>query len=433
MKDTSVKTENSRPVRKPVIAILIIISAIIIFLVFEIVTETGTFDDLLDVTETYIELQEEAGSLMDASDYLTEEAQCYTVLGERAHMDNYFMEAGETRRREHAVEVMEKRMPDSEALNGLKSAMKESLSLMDREYYAMKLVLLAQGDEDIPEAMDDVVISPDDLSLSSEEKMELARTMMHDEGYYEQKNRIRDHMGLCIEELKTETYKAQYTAQTKIRREMLGMSALIFLLILAAVVLIFVSAGPENRSGKRNNKGLTMAELLIVLAIIAVLTATAVVVFSRQLEKSREAYDIYTMRQAASAAVEKFYMGVSDSKSAAAAGMLWDNNGGDNVNAYGVYSPSGTIRAESSGSTKQKPYGKGTKKDGGTQFFMGNENGAYVPKEDYRNAVVMVSIYPKKKYAMVYWKNVKGSDAKKYVGGTGITNNPKYSIRIDFE
>lgn len=70
-----------------------------------------------------------------------------------------------------------------------------------------------------------------------------------------------------------------------------------------------------------NRKGFTLAELLIVVAIIAVLVAIAIPIFRTNLEKSREAYDIYTMRQAASAAIELYYAGVKDSTSAAKAGL----------------------------------------------------------------------------------------------------------------
>lgn len=49
---------------------------------------------------------------------------------------------------------------------------------------------------------------------------------------------------------------------------------------------------------KKNNKGFTLAELLIVVAIIAVLTAIAIPVFTTQLEKSREATDLANMRSA---------------------------------------------------------------------------------------------------------------------------------------
>ena len=47
-----------------------------------------------------------------------------------------------------------------------------------------------------------------------------------------------------------------------------------------------------------NRKGFTLAELLIVVAIIAVLVAVAIPVFTSQLEKSREATDIANVRSA---------------------------------------------------------------------------------------------------------------------------------------
>ena len=49
---------------------------------------------------------------------------------------------------------------------------------------------------------------------------------------------------------------------------------------------------------KKNNKGFTLAELLIVVAIIAVLVAIAIPVFTSQLEKSREATDLSNIRSA---------------------------------------------------------------------------------------------------------------------------------------
>ncbi len=48
----------------------------------------------------------------------------------------------------------------------------------------------------------------------------------------------------------------------------------------------------------REKKGFTLAELLIVVAIIAVLVAIAIPVFSTQLERSREATDLANIRSA---------------------------------------------------------------------------------------------------------------------------------------
>ena len=49
---------------------------------------------------------------------------------------------------------------------------------------------------------------------------------------------------------------------------------------------------------KRNKHGFTLAELLIVVAIIAVLVAISIPIFSKQLEKSRESVDFANMRSA---------------------------------------------------------------------------------------------------------------------------------------
>ena len=57
---------------------------------------------------------------------------------------------------------------------------------------------------------------------------------------------------------------------------------------------------------KKNNKGFTLAELLIVVAIIAVLVAIAIPVFTTQLEKSRESTDLANIRSAYAECVTDF-------------------------------------------------------------------------------------------------------------------------------
>lgn len=58
---------------------------------------------------------------------------------------------------------------------------------------------------------------------------------------------------------------------------------------------------------KLNKKGFTLAELLIVVAIIAVLVAVSVPVFNSKLERAREATDIANMR-AAKVEVTTYYV-----------------------------------------------------------------------------------------------------------------------------
>ena len=49
---------------------------------------------------------------------------------------------------------------------------------------------------------------------------------------------------------------------------------------------------------KLNKKGFTLAELLIVVAIIGVLVAISIPIFTAQLEKAREATDLANLRSA---------------------------------------------------------------------------------------------------------------------------------------
>lgn len=54
----------------------------------------------------------------------------------------------------------------------------------------------------------------------------------------------------------------------------------------------------KKSTGNQCERGFTLAELLIVVAIIGVLTAVAIPVFTSQLEKSREATDLANVRSA---------------------------------------------------------------------------------------------------------------------------------------
>ena len=58
----------------------------------------------------------------------------------------------------------------------------------------------------------------------------------------------------------------------------------------------------------RNNKGFTLAELLIVVAIIGVLVSISMPIFSTQLEKAKQAADLANMRAGQAAAVSEYLL-----------------------------------------------------------------------------------------------------------------------------
>lgn len=185
---------------------------------------------------------------------------------------------------------------------------------------------------------------------------------------------------------------------------------------------------------QKNKKGFTLAELLIVVAIIGILVAISIPIFNKQIEKAREAHDIAIMRQAAAAAVDLYYSDINK-KNVDDYGLSWnDSTDKEQINIYGAYDPKNGkfVKKRELLPASSKKYGKGTSTDGGTTFFMGNTNGAYRPDLDYTNAVIVVSIFPyaSPAHVDVYWKYNEGKDKNKYVGGNTKPNVPDYSMRL---
>lgn len=80
---------------------------------------------------------------------------------------------------------------------------------------------------------------------------------------------------------------------------------------------------------KRNQKGFTIMEMLIVVAIIAVLVAIAIPTFNSALTKSKEAADVANLRAAYAEVMMAYMMG--DTTTAPTAKTVKDKAGNLNV------------------------------------------------------------------------------------------------------
>lgn len=201
----------------------------------------STSQQLSKATDEYISLQNAANGLMEASDYLTEMAQRFTEKGDRAYMDAYFEEVFTTKRRERAISVMHGHLENAAALEELQSALDESVSLMEREYYAMKLVVEARGYTDIPEAVQAVTLKPEHAALSPSEKMDLAQSMLLDETYYSQKNRIRGNIQRSQQALITATRDQKTRVADRLNRDMVIERVIILIQTVMFLLMMWIT------------------------------------------------------------------------------------------------------------------------------------------------------------------------------------------------
>ena len=198
---------------------------------------TATFSDMSEATEEYISLDKAAYDMMDASDYLTEKVQRFTLDGNMTYLEDYFTEAFITNRRENAIARMSANPESAAALSHLKEAMNASKALMDREYYAMKLVIEAKGYKDYPEVLNNLEISGEDAALKPDEKMRLASEMVLDEEYYRQKDVIRTNMKKSLHELETLTRDEERRSVSNMRSEI---KAGRFIILLQGLSILFM-------------------------------------------------------------------------------------------------------------------------------------------------------------------------------------------------
>lgn len=219
------------------IAIAVVISALIIFSVFHL---SSTFRHLEDATNEYISLEKAATELMDASDYLTENAQRFTIDGDMRYLNAYFTEAFETKRREKSIETLSKNPDCKDALEDLKAAMKDSKELMNREYYSMRLVADAKGYTDYPDAVKAVKLNPEDEALSADDKMRRAAEMVLGEEYYQKKDMIRKNMDSSLSDIEMLTKSKEDTSNKDLRFNLQIVGLVIILLALGVCCMTYI-------------------------------------------------------------------------------------------------------------------------------------------------------------------------------------------------
>ena len=224
--------------------LLLLISGALLVSTYRI---SGGYKDMRASTDSYIRWQQSAHDLQSGSDYLTEQARYFAVTGVMAYLNNYFEEAAVTRRRDRALAMLKEELSGTEADLHLSAALRESVSLMEREYYSMRLVAEANRYplESLPEQVRNVALTSDDRQLSAKEQRELALSMLTDGIYREKKDLIVSETQKCLSSLIQETKQEQHDTSEQLRlllRRQQAMIALLIVIVLGVRLLTVLLA-----------------------------------------------------------------------------------------------------------------------------------------------------------------------------------------------
>ena len=228
-----------RKIHNGLIVIAVILSCFLIYSTYRL---TSSFMLVKDAAEENIRLENAVHELMEASDYLTEMVQRFTIYGDSRFMNQYFMEAVASKRRDKALAELKTDPDATEAVERLQEALNHSVKLMDREYYAMRLVIEAKKIKEYPPQLKNIRLSDEDAALSQEDKMHRATEMVLDEAYYEQKYKIRNEVQNSVKAVEKLTQQRESESLNSFETELMLGRAGIVLNILAICFVVWLTS-----------------------------------------------------------------------------------------------------------------------------------------------------------------------------------------------
>lgn len=178
-------------------AIIAVSIVLYILLTATAVHVSGTVQDTYLAIEEYYHCTQVGELFKKGSDYLTEQSRLYVVTADMARMDDYFKEVHTDCRREAAVEILKDFDLEEKANAYLQAAMEKSLTLMDREIYAMALAALAHGCEGaaLPHEVREAPLTEEDRALAKEELLAKAQELIFGPDYQS----VQEQIGLDVE------------------------------------------------------------------------------------------------------------------------------------------------------------------------------------------------------------------------------------------
>ena len=209
--------------------VMIAISCVLyVLLIAATVHVSRSYRDVHTSMDDYISCEQSDALLTEGSAYLTEQVRLYVVTLEPQYVENYFIEANATRRREKALEQLRASHDSEEAYRFLVEALDNSNELMVREICAMRLAAEAGGQDlsRLPEEVRAVELTEEERSLPPDEQLTRAREMVFGEAYQASKALITSNVEYSLGTIHAATHQgmlrsAEELAQTMSRQRVL--------------------------------------------------------------------------------------------------------------------------------------------------------------------------------------------------------------------
>lgn len=231
-----ISKNNIKGIRIRTLNSAMLIISVILFLtvLYTTVQVSQEYHKNIITTEEYINLEKNGALIYDGSDYLTEQVRLYTQTLNKEYADNYFNEIYTIRRRDRALESLPNDKIDSASYEHLKNALERSNTLTEREIYAIKLVAFAtrQNLSEFPQIVRDTELSIHDRTLDSKSLIELARELVFNRAYQEEKRVIMGNISYFLDDIIQKTRQSQQNQTTALGEILARQRALLIILCL---------------------------------------------------------------------------------------------------------------------------------------------------------------------------------------------------------
>lgn len=230
------------------------VGCILFFLTsYETFKVSEKYTTFIQNTTNYIEAETNINSLLQASDYLTEQARQYVITMDLKYMDAYFQEININKSRERAVENMKEYSgANTEACERLSDALEKSNALMNQEIHSMKFISVLNNydEEQLPDEVKAYKLSQEESSYTPQEMKDAAYSLVFSESYTSQKTAISGEIKQATTEISQYTKQQQNVSAQQLKHEFflqkLYIIGLFLLIIITFIMIIVLILKPIN-------------------------------------------------------------------------------------------------------------------------------------------------------------------------------------------